>query len=121
VAAISIERIKNPDTKKFEPQSFNIDTTICCYCGLCEQACNFTAIKLTGKYEFSASDKSKLLYDMGFLQEIGRDVKYEKREKTAAKKKAVAKAETGEDVGGAPVADAKAESSPGSGEAKKED
>ncbi|MBD3232959.1 MAG: 4Fe-4S dicluster domain-containing protein [candidate division Zixibacteria bacterium] len=90
VAAIKIEREKNPETKKFEPTSFDIDTTVCCYCGLCEQACNFSAIKLTGKYEFSVYDKDRLQYDMDFLQEIGRDVKYEKKKKVA--KKAVKKA-----------------------------
>jgi NADH-quinone oxidoreductase subunit I len=86
VAAITIDRVKNEETKKFEPASFQIDTTVCCYCGLCEQACNFTAIKLTGKYEFSVMDKEKLLYKMDYLQDIGRDVKYEKKKKRAAKK-----------------------------------
>ncbi|MCP4631371.1 MAG: NADH-quinone oxidoreductase subunit I [candidate division Zixibacteria bacterium] len=85
VAAIAIEREKNPETKKFFPTSFKIDTTVCCYCGLCEQACNFAAIKLTGKYEFSVYNKDELQYDMSFLQEIGRDVKYEKKKKAVKK------------------------------------
>jgi len=90
VAAITIDRVKNPETRKFEPTRFDLDTTICCYCGLCEQACNFTAIKLTGKYEFSVYDKAAFAYDMNFLQEIGRDVKYEKKKRAVAKKKAAA-------------------------------
>lgn len=96
VAAINIERVKNPDTKKWEPTLFDIDTTICCYCGLCEQACNFDAIKLTGKYEFSVYDKSELNYHMDFLQDIGRDVKYEKKKKKKAVKKKAAPDKSGE-------------------------
>ncbi len=99
VAAITIEREKNPETKKFEPTSFTIDMGICCYCGLCEKACNFSAIKLTGKYEMSIYDKSELIYDMDFLQKLGRDVKYEKRKRVVKKtavKKATAKPKTTE-------------------------
>ncbi|MBD3169123.1 MAG: 4Fe-4S dicluster domain-containing protein [candidate division Zixibacteria bacterium] len=105
VAAITIERKKDPETKKNYPTLFTLDTTVCCYCGLCEQACNFDAIKLTGKYEFSVSDKSELLYEMDFLQEIGRDVKYVKKKKAAKKaKKAAPKKDTGEKSAEKPAA-----------------
>lgn len=80
-AAILIEREKNPETKRWFPTKFVIDNTICCFCGLCEESCNFDAIKLTGKYEFSVYDQSELIYDMDKLAELGRDVKYTPKEK----------------------------------------
>lgn len=81
VHAIDLERSAEPDpeTKKRYPVKFVIDNTVCAFCGLCEEACNFDAIKLTGKYEFSVYDRSSLFYDKVFLQEIGRDVPYEKK------------------------------------------
>lgn len=86
--AIIIDREKNPETKRWFPTKFVIDNTICAFCGLCEESCNFDAIKLTGKYEFSVFDQSELIYDMDRLAELGRDVKYTPRKKPAAKKAA---------------------------------
>jgi NADH-quinone oxidoreductase subunit I len=80
--AILIERFRGED-KRWKLTRFDIDNTICCYCGLCEEACNFTAIKLTPKYEFSSLDKKSLIYDVKRLQEIGLDVDYTPRPKKA--------------------------------------
>lgn len=87
VHAINVEQVKDPETKKRYPGSFTIDNTICCFCGICEEVCNFDAIKLTGKYEFSVFDKSQLIYDKGKLQELGRDVKYTPKKKAKAEAK----------------------------------
>lgn len=87
VGAIRIQRHRGED-KRWKLDSFNIDNTICCYCGLCEEACNFDAIKLTPKYEFSAYDKASLDYDVHRLQELGRDVDYVPTAKKAAPKPA---------------------------------
>jgi len=81
VHAIDIEQIKDPETKKRYPGRFTIDNTICCFCGICEEVCNFDAIKLTGKYEFSVFNKEELIYNKEKLQELGRDVKYTPRKK----------------------------------------
>lgn len=78
--AIKIDRHRGED-KRWKLEEFLIDNTICCYCGLCEEACNFDAIKLTGKYEFSSFDKESLTYDKHRLQELGIDVDYEPRRK----------------------------------------
>jgi NADH-quinone oxidoreductase chain I len=83
VGAIRIERHRGDD-KRWKLDSFSIDNTICCYCGLCQEACNFDAIQLTPKYEFSAYDKASLVYDVHRLQELGRDVNYEPRAKKPA-------------------------------------
>jgi NADH-quinone oxidoreductase subunit I len=87
VAAISIVQGTDPETGKRYPEKFEIDNTICAFCGLCEEACNFDAIKLTGKYEFSVYDRETLFYDKDFLQKLGRDVPYEKKKKPTPKAK----------------------------------
>lgn len=92
-AAIMVERHRGED-KKWKLDEFKIDNTICCYCGLCEEACNFTALKLTPKYEFSTYDKPSLIYDMKKLQELGRDVDYTPRPKKAEPKPVAAVAAT---------------------------
>jgi len=85
--AITIERERGED-KKWHLESFTVDNTICCFCGLCEEACNFSALKMATKYEFSVYDQSELVFDMKKLQELGRDVPYTpkpKKQPVAAK------------------------------------
>lgn len=86
--AIKIEQHRDEETKKRVLDSFVVDNTICCFCGLCEESCNFAAIKMATKYEFSTVNKEELIWHADRLQEIGRDVPYEKPVK---KKKAAAK------------------------------
>jgi NADH-quinone oxidoreductase subunit I len=80
VSAITVTQMKDEKGER-HPASFTIDNTICCFCGICEEVCNFDAIKLTGKYEFATFNKSDLIYDKDKLQALGRDVKYEKKRK----------------------------------------
>jgi NADH-quinone oxidoreductase chain I len=90
-AAIRIDAPRNPETKKKDLKSFTIDFTLCCFCGLCTEACNFDAIAMATKYEFATLDDSDLLWDVHKLQEMGRDVPYEptrKKKKPAPKKAA---------------------------------
>ncbi len=84
--AIRIEYEKD-EKKKRHLKDFIVDYNVCCFCGLCEDVCNFAAIKLAPKYEFSTLDKSDLIWHTDKLQEMGRDVPYEK----PVRKKAVAK------------------------------
>ncbi len=74
--AIRIDAPRDEVTKKRTLKSFVVDNGLCCFCGLCEEACNFCAIKMTPKYEFSTIHKEDLVWDMKKLQEIGRDVDY---------------------------------------------
>lgn len=88
-AAIIIDSPRGED-KKRRLKQFDIDFTLCCFCGLCEEACNFSALKMTGKYEFSTENKEDLTWDMHKLQEVGLDVDYidtrkKKKPKPAAK------------------------------------
>lgn len=73
--AITIEREKN-EQNKWYAKSFTVDNTICCFCGLCEETCNFVAIKMATMYEFSVYNQSELVFDINRLQELGRDVPY---------------------------------------------
>ena len=52
---------------------FDVDLGIWCDCGVCEEACNFAAIKMATMYEFSTENKEDLLWDMNKLQEMGRE------------------------------------------------
>jgi NADH-quinone oxidoreductase subunit I len=74
-AAIIIDAPRD-EKKKRHLKSFDIDFGLCCFCGLCEEACNFSAIKMATKYEFSTIDASDLYWDVKKLQEMGRDVDY---------------------------------------------
>jgi len=88
-SAITIDAPRGEDKKRHLKQ-FDLDNTICCFCGLCEDACNFCAIKMASAYyEMSVLDKGELLWDMKKLQEMGRDVPYvdtrKKKKKPAPK------------------------------------
>jgi len=76
-SAITIKYEKD-ENKKRQLKDFIVDYNICCLCGLCEDACNFAAIKLAPKYEFSTLNKEDLIWHTDKLQEMGRDVPYEK-------------------------------------------
>ena len=89
-AAIQIDAPRGED-KKRHLKSFTVNHGICCFCGLCEEACNFAAIKLATMYEFSSWDKTDLTWDMKKLQEMGRDVPYTPRPKKKPAPKPAAK------------------------------
>jgi NADH-quinone oxidoreductase subunit I len=74
--AIRIDSPRDEVTKKRTLKGFTVDHGLCCFCGLCEEACNFCAIKMAGKYEFSTIHKEDLVWDMKKLQEMGLDVSY---------------------------------------------
>ncbi|MBN2225785.1 MAG: NADH-quinone oxidoreductase subunit I [candidate division Zixibacteria bacterium] len=88
-SAITIEYEQGEKGKR-TLKDFIVDNTICCFCGLCEETCNFAAIKMATMYEFATEDKESLIWHMDKLQEMGRDVPYEKpvRKKPAAAKPA---------------------------------
>lgn len=92
-AAIDIVAPRDPETKKKTLEKFEIDFGLCCYCGLCEEACNFSALKMTGKYEYSTVEKDDIIWDVNKLQETGRDVDYEDTRKKKPVKKAEPKKE----------------------------
>ena len=79
-AAIKIGYDKDEKGKRIL-KDFIVDHGLCCFCGLCQEACNFAAIKLAPKYEFSTFEKEDLVWHIAKLQEIGRDVPYEKIER----------------------------------------
>ncbi len=92
-AAIFIDAPRGEDKKRVLKE-FNLDFSLCCFCGLCEESCSFDAIKLAPKYEFSTLTKAEHFWDVNKLQEIGRDVPYEvtRKKKPAAKTSVKARA-----------------------------
>jgi formate hydrogenlyase subunit 6/NADH:ubiquinone oxidoreductase subunit I len=58
---------------KMRVYKYDIDMTLCCYCGLCTFACPTHSLVMTGDYEYSTYDKSELLYH--FAVEKPREVK----------------------------------------------
>ena len=118
-AAIQIDSHKDEDTKKRVLDGFVVNFNLCCFCGLCEEACNFAAIKMATMYEYSTWDKEELVWDMNKLQETGRDVPYEKpvRKKPAVKKPAPKPAAKPTDK---PVEKAEAAANPNAEEKKTE-
>jgi NADH-quinone oxidoreductase subunit I len=90
-SAITIEYEKDEKGKR-HLKEFTVDYHLCCFCGLCEEACNFSAIKLAPKYEFPEFDKAKLIWNKEKLAAMGYDVPYEKpvRKKPAPPKPAPA-------------------------------
>ncbi|MEW6051348.1 MAG: NADH-quinone oxidoreductase subunit I [Candidatus Zixiibacteriota bacterium] len=91
--AIVIDAPRDEVTKKRTLNSFTVDHGLCCFCGLCEEACNFSAIKMAAKYEFSTIRKEDLVWDVKKLQEMGRDVPYvdTRKKKAPAEPKPVVK------------------------------
>jgi NADH-quinone oxidoreductase subunit I len=85
-AAIQINYDKGEKGKRIL-NDFVIDFGLCCYCGLCEESCNFAAIKMDTMYEFSTENKDDLIWHTDKLQEMGRNTPYTPR----PKKKPVAK------------------------------
>jgi NADH-quinone oxidoreductase subunit I len=99
--AIYIE-VEKDEKGKRHLKNFTVDFHLCCFCGLCEEACNFAAIKLSRKYEFPEYDKKELIYDIKKLQAAGLDVPYEKPVRKKIEPKAPAAAPA---ASGAPTAD----------------
>jgi len=85
--AIDIKEHRDEETKKRVLDDFIVDHTICCFCGICEETCNFAGIKLATYYENSTFTKDELIEHKDELQKRGLDVPYEKpvKKKPAAK------------------------------------
>jgi NADH-quinone oxidoreductase chain I len=113
-AAITIDAPRGED-KKRTLVKFEVNNGLCCFCGLCEEACNFCAIKMAPiYYEMSTLNKADLIWQKEKLQEMGRPVAYEDtRKKKPAKAEAAPKAE-------AKAPDGAAESKPAEPEQKPE-
>jgi NADH-quinone oxidoreductase subunit I len=102
---ISIETVKavpsdtnvptdeNGKPKKTLVTKFNIDFGLCCYCALCEEACNLGAITRTAVFDYSTFYRKELLHNFSIFSDD--EVTEKKRllahfnaEKAAAEKEA---------------------------------
>jgi len=73
LGCISIEVCKNPTTNARDWQKFDIDIGLCMYCGLCAEACNFSAIEHTTEFEATVTDPKDLM--LHFVREAKEVVK----------------------------------------------
>ena len=64
--------------KKLRVYLFDIDMTICCYCGLCTFVCPTKCIVMTGEYEYSAYDKEEHIYHFAKEKQMTSTVPAEK-------------------------------------------
>jgi NADH-quinone oxidoreductase subunit I len=49
-------------TKKLRVYQFDVDMTLCCYCGICTFTCPTKCLVMTGAYEYSVYDKDEHIY-----------------------------------------------------------
>lgn len=78
---------------------YDIDFALCCFCGLCTDACPTHAIRTTPEFEYSSYDRDELVYHFGKMseeqikekKELFKKHQAEKKKKMAAKKAAQAK------------------------------
>ncbi|MFP4528434.1 MAG: NuoI/complex I 23 kDa subunit family protein [Candidatus Kapaibacterium sp.] len=83
---------------------YDIDFALCCFCGLCTDACPTFAIKTTPEFEYSSFDREDLVYHFGKMTEeqikekteMFKKHQAEKKKEAAAKKAAEAKAKAAE-------------------------
>ncbi len=47
---------------KMRTYIYNIDMTLCCYCGICTFSCPTDCLVMTGDYEYSVYDKREHIY-----------------------------------------------------------
>lgn len=79
IECITIEVVKDPETKKRMMTRFDIDISKCMYCGLCSEPCPTAAIYHTHKFEGSAWDLTSLM--KRFITEPVEPAKVPKKDK----------------------------------------
>ena len=59
----AIDMTKGGVKKVLELKRFDIDVSLCCYCGLCSAACPTECLYHTKEYEYSKMDRDKFTFD----------------------------------------------------------
>jgi len=59
------------ENKKRIVDSFMLDATLCMFCNLCVEACNFDAIRMSDTYELACFDRSEVMFNREDLNRIG--------------------------------------------------
>ena len=57
--------------RKFHLPQFDIDFTLCCWCGLCTVVCPTECLYMTKEYEFSVGNQQDLIWQFGEGQKPG--------------------------------------------------
>jgi formate hydrogenlyase subunit 6/NADH:ubiquinone oxidoreductase subunit I len=61
IECISIDLVKNAETKERHLVKFDIDAAKCMYCGLCVEACKFESIRHTSEFAASNANLDNLI------------------------------------------------------------
>lgn len=75
---IVVETERDPQTNKKKMKEFYYDLSRCMFCGLCQEACNFSAIHLTKDYEIAYYQREGMKLNKDNLEK-GPDPKVYKR------------------------------------------
>ncbi|HBQ21999.1 MAG: hypothetical protein A2Z91_01410 [Deltaproteobacteria bacterium GWA2_38_16] len=57
--------------RKFHLPQFDINFTLCCWCGLCTVVCPTECLTMTKEYEFSVTNQKELVWQFGDNQRVG--------------------------------------------------
>ncbi|MBI3019050.1 MAG: NADH-quinone oxidoreductase subunit I [Deltaproteobacteria bacterium] len=71
--------------RKFHLPQFDIDFTLCCWCGLCTVVCPTECLYMTKEYEFSVGNQQDLIWQFGEGQKPGPKQKTEPPKPQSAK------------------------------------
>jgi len=67
-------RIIKEDDKK-AAKVFDLDYSICLFCGICVQDCPYDALTITGDHEFAVTDKKDLVWTKDKMRLVTNDVR----------------------------------------------
>lgn len=62
-AGAAVDMTKGGVKKTLELKKFDIDVSLCCYCGLCSSVCPTECLYHTKEYEYSVMDRDKHVMD----------------------------------------------------------
>ena len=57
--------------RTFHLPQFDIDFTLCCWCGLCTVVCPTDCLYMTKEYEFSVGNQQNLIWQFGDNKKVG--------------------------------------------------
>jgi NADH-quinone oxidoreductase subunit I len=60
--------------KNRQPVVFDLDMSVCMYCGLCVETCPHDALTTTPEFEFAALEQEDMIVDLEWLVEEGKEL-----------------------------------------------
>lgn len=97
--------VEKDEAGKRRMTEFDLNSSICMFCGLCVESCNFSAIEMSDRYELSVYDTAEYLYNKQGLKQTREEAQKPytwsvahavKQERARARAEAKAKAKEGD-------------------------